>query len=71
VKRKAMKWNFPIPLPTNVQTAVSPSPEQWFVPSANDPAFSDFNLPLLDQEWVMKPARNENETECGLQGWSK
>jgi hypothetical protein len=48
-----------------------------FVPSKNDPAFSDFNLPLLDQEVVSDPrraaltdprAKREGETIC-LRGW--
>jgi hypothetical protein len=45
-----MKWNVPKPL----FISVAPSwHEIELVPSENDPAFADFNLPLLDQESVI------------------
>lgn len=45
-----MKWNFPKPLIISSNTREE---QPDLVPSENDPAFSDFNLPLLDQEVVV------------------
>jgi hypothetical protein len=52
-----MKWDSPMPVRPS-QFSLPWELEQEWIPSKNDPAFSDFNLPLLDQlpvgRWVLK-----------------
>ena len=63
-----MKWDKPRPVtpPTVWQ---DPDDQEDLVPSEDDAAFSDFNLPLLEQETVGKLLIEKKRARLHLHGW--
>ncbi len=64
-----MKWDRPKPIPPTVIISKSETTEE-FIQSENDPAFSDFNLPLLDQQPVGFRWSKERHHIPPLRGWA-